>query len=169
MVRPRTDCAKTKKDATFRYKDFVERALGVELENPLNNVYGGMILGGTRFIKEALSRSSEEDFHKDDISHRRALRVAYRLEEVIDSICVYFDIPRHDLLGNKNKEHRNIAIYLLKKYTGLTNRQIGQQLGNISYSAVAKVYQRFSEKLRKDKALKKKIAGIMSNLSNVKG
>jgi hypothetical protein len=63
-------------------------------------------------------------------------------------------------------EHSKIA---LKQYTGLTNRQIGQQLGNISYSAVAKVYQRFSEELRQDKALKKKVAGIMANLSLVKG
>ena len=76
---------------------------------------------------------------------------------------------RGELLENKNREHRNIAIYLLKKYTGFTNRQIGQLLGGISYSAVAKVYQRFSEKLSQDKALKKKIAGIMSNLSLVKG
>ncbi|MDY6854354.1 MAG: hypothetical protein SWO11_06545 [Thermodesulfobacteriota bacterium] len=38
------------------------------------------------------------------------------------------DIPQHDLLGKKNKEQRNIAIYLIKKYTDLTNRQIGQQL-----------------------------------------
>ena len=79
------------------------------------------------------------------------------------------DIPQHDLLGKKNKENRNIAIYLLKKYTCLTNRQIGQQLGNISYSTVAKVNQRFSEELRQDKALKKKVEGIISNLSLVKG
>jgi len=128
--------SKTKKEATYRYKNFVGRAIGVELDNPLKNVYGGMILGGTTFIKEALSRLREEDLHKEDISHRRALRAAYRLEEVIDSICMYLDIPRHDLVGNKNKEHRNIAIYLLKKYTGLTNKQIGQQLGNICLKSI---------------------------------
>jgi len=161
--------SKTKKDAIYRYKNFVGGAIEVELENPLKNVYSGMILGGTTFIKEALSRLKEEDLYKEDIAHRRELRAVYRFEEVIDSICMSLDIPQHDLLGKKNKEHRNIAIYLLKKYTGLTNRQIGQQLGNISYSAVAKVYQRFSEELRQDKALKKKVEGIISNLSLVKG
>ena len=161
--------SKTKKDAIDRYKNFVDRAIGAGLDNPLKNVYGGIILGGTRFIKEALSRLSEEDLLKEDISHRRALRSAYRFEEVMDSICVYFDIPRDELLGNENGEHRNIAIYLLKKYTGLTNRQIGQLVGNISYSAVAKVYQRFSEKLKEDKALKREVGKIVSNLSNVKG
>jgi len=161
--------SKTKKEAIYRYKNFVDRAIGAEIDNPLQNVYGGMILGGTRFIKEALSRLSEEDLYKEDISHRRALRSAYRLEDVIDSICVYFDIPWDDLPGNKNREHRNTAIYLLKKYTGLTNRQIGQLVGDISYSAVAKVYQRFSEKLKRDKALRMEVGEIVSNLSNVKG
>ena len=82
-----------------------------------------MILGGTTFIKEALTRLKEEYLHKEDISHRRVLRAGYRLEEVIDSICIYLDIARHDLLGNKNKEQRNIAIYLLKNIQAL---QIGR-------------------------------------------
>ena len=62
-----------------------------------------------------------------------------------------------------------VGLYLLKMYTGLTNRQIGQQFGNISYSGVAKVYKRFSEELGKDKALRKNVEGIISNLSLVKG
>ena len=53
--------------------------------------------------------------------------------------------------------------------SGLTNRQIRQQIGNVSYSTVAKVYQRFSEELRQDKGLKKKVERIISNLSLVKG
>ena len=63
-------------------------------------------------------------------------------------------------MRNKNKE--DIAICLLKKHICLTDRQIGEQFGNISYSAVAKVYWRFSEKLKKDKMLRKKITEIMS-------
>ena len=50
----------------------------------------------------------------------------------------------------------------VKKHTCLTNRQIGEQFGNISYSAVAKAYWRFSERLKKDKMLRKKITEIMS-------
>lgn len=145
----------------------MDRAIGAELENFLKNVYAGMILGGTRFIKEALNRLREEDLDREDISHRRALRAAYRFEEIMDSVCVYFDISEDELLGNENKRYRDIAIYLLKKHTGLTNRQAGELLGNISYSSVARVYQRFSEKLKKDKALKKKIGEIMSNVKGL--
>ena len=156
--------SKTKKDAIYSYKNFVDRAIGADLENPLKNVYAGMILGGTRFIKEALNRIGEEDLDKEEISHGRALKGAYRFEEIMGSICIYFDISVDELLGNKNKRYRDIAIYLLKSHTSLTNRQLGEKLGNISYSAVAKVYWRFSEKLKKDRALKKKIREIMSNV-----
>jgi len=80
----------------------------------------------------------------------------------MDSIRIYFDISMDEIVRNKNK--RDIAIYLLKKHTCLTNRQIGEHSGNISYSAVARAYWRFSEKLKKDKMLRKKVAGIMSHV-----
>lgn len=57
-----------------------------------------------------------------------------------------------------------MAIYLLRKYTGISNRQIVELLGNISYSAVAKAYQRYLQKLRKDKLSKKRLGEIMSNV-----
>ena len=59
--------------------------------------------------------------------------------------------------------------YLLKKYTTLTNSQIGQLFENISYSAVTRVVQRFEQKIKKDKELKKRIESIKADLSNLKG
>ena len=80
--------SESKKDAIYMYKDFVDMAIEGDLEDPLRNVYGGMILGGTRFIKEALNRIEEKNLDKEDISHRRALRAAYGFEEIMDSISV---------------------------------------------------------------------------------
>ena len=45
--------SKTRKDSIDRYKNFVGGAIEVDLETPIKNVYGGMILGGATFIKEA--------------------------------------------------------------------------------------------------------------------
>jgi len=96
------------------------------------------------------------------------LKTTYGPKEAIDSICVYFDVSWDEILENKRRKYRNIAIYLINKYTDLTNKQLGKLFENISYSAVAKIYQRFSEKLERDIALKKKIGDIMVNMSNVK-
>jgi hypothetical protein len=51
----------------------------------------------------------------------------------------------------------------------MTNKQIGQLFGDLSYSAVAKVSQRFSVKLENNKLLSESIEEIMANLSQVKG
>lgn len=160
--------SKDRKEAAIRYREFVEQAIGEQLENPLENVYGGMILGGQGFIKEALSKLKEEILHREDISHRRELRTALRSEDVVVALTKHFNISRDEVFTNKN-EYRDIAIYLMKKNTGLTNRQIGNLFGDISYSAVAKAYQRFSAKLTRDRSLRKEVQGVMANLSHVKG
>ncbi len=126
------------------------------------------MLGGRRFIKEAFRRVKEEHLQKEDISYRRALKPSSISEQIADRICLHFDVPRDDIF-NKKGQYRNIAIYLLKKYTALTNNQIGQLFGNMSYSAVTRVVQRFEQKIKKDKELKKRIGSIKADLSNVKG
>jgi len=62
--------------------------------------------------------------------------------DILMALCGYFDIPREQLL-EKNSGHRKLVIYLLKGHTALTNRQIGQMFGGLTYSAVSKIYQRF--------------------------
>ncbi len=42
---------------------------------------------------------------------------------------------------------------MIKKHTGVTNRQIGEYFQGLSYSAVAKIYQRFTGKLQGDSRL----------------
>jgi len=72
-------------------------------------------------------------------------------------------------LGNKNKEYRNIAIYLIKKYSAFTNYQISQLFTDINYSTVAKAYQRFLKKLEEAPLLKKRVREVIIEMSNVKG
>ena len=83
------------------------------------------------------------------------LLFGYESEEVIEAISDYFKVSRDDVIRDR-AEWRNMAIYLMKKHTGMTNRQIGGLFGDLSYSAVAKAYQRFSVSLRSDKTCKKK-------------
>jgi len=63
------------------------------------------------------------------------------------------NISEDELLRANSGEMRKIVIYMIKKYTGTTNKHIGELFGGISYSAVAKTYQRFLNQLREDKSL----------------
>jgi len=159
--------SKDYKDASRRNREFVEQGIAANLERLLKNVCGGVILGGQRFIKEALSRLEETVLQQEDISDRRQLRTALRSDDVIEAISGYFQVS-HDALFQNNNEYRNLAIYLMKRHTGMTNRQIGRLFGQVSYSAVAKAHQRFSMRLAQDRSLQKKIKEITARMSHVK-
>ena len=156
-------------DAKKRYKRFVESAIGVELESPLKGIYGGMILGGERFIKDILKKLNNDSLNKEDVSHRKALKAAIRMEDILATISKQFNISEDELLRANSGEMRKIAIYMIKKHTGTTNKHIGELFGGISYSAVAKTYQRFINHLREDKSLRRKVSEIENEMSYVKG
>jgi len=56
-----------------------------------------------------------------------------------------------------------------KKFTSINNKQLGDLFGGLSYSAVSKVNQRFAEKLKKDKRLRRRDENIIDRMSYVKG
>jgi len=149
------------KEAMHNYKCFVNDAIGETLDNPLKKIYGGAIAGGDLFVKNVLRRLKKVDLDKGDITNRRELKSLYRPEEIIEKISLIFNVSRDRIV---NGESKAIAIYLMKKYTGLTNREIGHIFGNLSYSGVSKVSRRFEEKIEKDSSLKRKVMAIMSNV-----
>ena len=155
------------KGRTRRYRTFVESALGREQENPFKDVYGGVILGSAQFIKRVLGGLKEAVWEQEDIAQRRELLRALRGDDMRGAMADYYKISRDELQRDGN-HHRDIAIYLMKRYAGFTNRQLGGVFGDISYSAVAKAYQRFSLRLAGDRSLQKTTKEIMARMSNVK-
>jgi chromosomal replication initiation ATPase DnaA len=62
-----------------------------------------------------------------------------------------------------------MAIYVMKARTGMTNREIGNSFGAMSYSAVAKAYARFSTRLSEDKTQRKKVRQVSALLFTFEG
>ena len=150
------------------YRDFVEKVIGERPESPFKEVYGGMVLGGQHFVKEVLGRLKGEILQREEVSSRRALQGSWRSEKIIDAVCSCFRISRDKVLQDR-KDYRNVAIYLMKVQTGMTNRDIGNLFGAMSYSAVAKAYTRFTTRLSEDRTLRRKVGQVSAVLSNFKG
>jgi REP element-mobilizing transposase RayT len=159
--------SKDRKRAPIRYRAFVEGTTRKDFENPLKDVYGGMILGSPGFIKQVLRQLKDRIVHREDISHGRELQTVASSDDILMGLCEYFGVSRADVFGKRNN-YKRMAIYLLKRNTGLTNRQIGQMFGDMSYSAVTKAYQRFSAELKKNRRLRKDLQEILAVLSKVK-
>ena len=152
--------SKDKAAARKKYRIFTENAIGLEIEAP--KVYGGMILGGQAFIKDTLKKLKSNYLQKAEISHRKALNTSMEIENILEAVCKFFRKSKEEVVSDKKGDIRNIAIYLMKAHTGSKNSQIGELMGNVSYSAVAKTYQRFRKKMEKDKGLRKQIDKLAS-------
>lgn len=155
--------------ARAQYRAYVESALGEELKSPMENVYGGMMLGGSGFIRNVLSRLENEQLEGTEVSNRKALRASIRGEEIISAVCRQYGCTLEEIAGDKRSEARRAGVHLMKKYTGASNAEIGQLFGGLSYSAVAKISQNLSRQMADDKELQGRIGSILAHISIFKG
>jgi putative transposase len=154
------------KAAGRAYREYVEKGVDEGSRNPFEDLYGGVILGGRGFIKQALGTLREDALDEEEIARRRELRQC-KIEEVIEAVCSYFKVPS-DRLAEGGKELRDMTIYLLKRHTSVMNRQIGDLFEGLTYSGVSKANQRFSVRMSGDRSLRKAVEKITGSMSNVK-
>lgn len=138
------------------YKRFVNSGI-TEKENIFKDVYAGSILGGVPFIKEKI-RELKFQAGNTDISYLDRYEEMVAVEAIIGFICKEFKIVREDLLGSKNKKNqaKKNCIYLLKRFTGKNNKEIGK-IFDISHTAISKACSSLEEEISKNKTAKKRI------------
>ena len=159
-------CAVKTTEATRGYRDFVEIAIGEQLTSPLQKVYGGMILGSKRFIRDAQDRVKSERVRSAETSHRKAMRSPLEIEEIISACCEHFGVTREDITArSRRSESRKACIHLIKKHTCATNRDIAELFGTLTHSAVAKINESLLKKLLLDKELRKHIKRLEAKYS----
>jgi putative transposase len=139
---------KKESEARKRYKSFVESAMGKEEESPMAKIYGAMILGSEGFIREILKKIEQDQLEKETVSHRKALCTPIGAEAVLSAVCRQYRISKEEINNSEHSGTRKMCMYLMKKQTVATTREIGELLGNMSYAAAAKMYQRFTKELQ---------------------
>jgi len=155
-------------DARARYRGFVEEGMGKELEDPGSKAVGGVILGGGRFVRQALKRLKGEIATSPAIVHRGKLSGRVAAEEILRVVADHFGVSREDMLARGQRESRMVAMHLLKTHTAMTNGAIGELCGGISYSAVSQAHRRCVARAKADRAFGKGLAAIERRLSHVK-
>ena len=66
-------------------------------------------------------------------------------------------------MSDKLTNNKEIAVYLLKKLTALTNKEIGEEFA-IGYSGVSWVVQNVEKLIEEDKGVKRDIKVLISHL-----
>ena len=154
--------------ARRKYGEFVESGTGKNLTNPLQKVYGQAIAGSPAFIKKVAARVNKKwPPAKGPTRRTTAAQQASGVERILTALSSHFKVPRKTIFAARNTP-RNLAIYFAKKYTGLTNSEIGERFGNITYSAVTRVATRVAERARKDKELQRHLHELEKKLAQLK-
>lgn len=144
------------------YKHFVQAGIGQKVDF-FSQAYAGFILGGKQFVDDALEKLKIQ-IGFDDLSHKKALTQNSDPAIIINAVSRYYKIDSELLKASFKKPllARKVAVYLLKKHTSLTNKQIGDEF-KISYSAVSKVDKGMQRIIAKERRVKNDVDKIISH------
>jgi REP element-mobilizing transposase RayT len=146
-----------------QYRNFVLEGVK-ETPDIFRNVYAGFILGRVKFIKDKLNQL-QRDVDSKNFAHKRAVKNIIDPHEIINAVAAHFKL-NPDQICKSNKRPmtaKKIALYLLRRKTGLTNAQIGQ-LFDMKFAAVSKAALSFERQMAGDRGLIKAINQISSKI-----
>lgn len=138
------------KRAKGLYKNFVTEAMGSEQDIIRDNITAGFLLGNADFVEEIKKRFIQNKTDKE--------------VPVIDKLKEYPTYDKIQAVVEKKiineKLSRNIAIYLIRKYTHHSLKEIASLYNKISDAGISALYNRIDKKRLKDKGLDKAIIEI---------
>jgi putative transposase len=154
-------------EASQRYVDFVMSAISEAPPNPFEKVYGGMILGSTPFIKNALRLVSDTIAKRETAQRKVLLSTALDIDEIVRFLSFHFKVSEETIINTS--PYRSYAIYLARRHTPVSSVDIGKYFGDVTCSAVTKIGTRLKERMGKDKAMGEELRMLEERLSHVNG
>ena len=147
------------------YRKFVERGMEEPGDSPLAEVVGQVLLGGEEILGKVKSVLRGKEIGQEVVERRR-FRDAPRAEEIIPAVASVLGIDKAMITerGRKGNEGRELALYLVKRYSGLSNGEVGSLFGGIQSSGVTKASGRVEEKMKRDARVRGLMGTIMSKV-----
>jgi len=148
-----------------KYRAFVIKGLQQPKQNPFAELYGQVILGSKEFIEKIKESVRESELDKE-IVERKRLTDYVAPEEILAVVTKYFQTSMKVLRNQKSRNNtaKKVAIYLIKRYSGLNNNEIGKLFGGVHYSAISKTSTRLEVEMENDEKLYKLVKDVMSNV-----
>lgn len=144
------------------YRKFVLAGIDGKI-NLFDQIYAGFILGKNEFIKEKL-KDLKMQIDSEDVSYKDDLKEKIFAEDIVLAVADKYNV-RDDVIYSSKKKPilaRKLSIYLVKRLSDLSNKEIGCKFG-ISYSAVSKAFDGVSRLLEENKRIKNDIESIISH------
>ena len=154
--------------AKKRYRDFVESVENLKLDNPSDDVVGGVVLGRDDFVSWVKKTFLSRDSNRKEIPQLKILKPRPTPDELIQAVCDEFGCAMESILqkGKKRNLARDAAIYLCRELTGETSVALGRRF-DITGAAIAARHDRIAKKLETDRKLKGRHDRLRKKIINI--
>jgi REP element-mobilizing transposase RayT len=142
------------------YLDFMKQ----EESETIRTLYGKkklpLLLGAKDFIDDIKQKYYDKTIIKEMPQVKELFLDKSWIEK---NVCHVYQIEGSELMKSRRGNHneaRNVAIYLLRKHTGASLRDISFSFGMNSYSSVSSVIMRIKQEMEGDKELRQRMAAV---------
>ena len=147
------------KDAQTGYRKYVEECIrqGGE-EQVLSKVKWGLVLGGERFARTIRGKAKicRESLGLRDLRTRKSFEDIVKAVERLKG-------ERWEAFRDKHADWgRDLVLWCARRYSGLTLRELGAQVGGVDYTGVSMAIKRIESRGKTDRALRKTMNQLMA-------
>jgi putative transposase len=142
------------------HRQFIDDGLKEGYDTPWEKVTGQVTLASEEFIADLGKKVSPRAARREQPSVKAFQTV--QPDEVLRIVSRQLKVKREELARRRTafRDQRAVAMDLLYRYGGINQREIGQRLGPIDYSAVSRERTRLRERLKVDRRLEKSLREI---------
>ena len=131
------------------YEQFVADGIRYGIVNPFKDVRYGLLLGDDNFVKRMRAECIEEGSKSEQPSYHELVVENLEPQRVIECVAEIYGVKKQSILDYYgNSEIRGMASEFLYRFSAVTQAEIGQLLGGISYSGVSRLRHRLQRKLK---------------------
>ncbi len=138
-----------------KYVNFVFARLSGTYDSPLRETFASTILGDENFIERITEKYLKRKNDYKNLPALREIKDTHSIESIYSKVKV--------ILDGSESVARKATIFLCHQYTGSPLKEIGLHFG-ISDSGVSLASRRFSETLKRNRKLRKRIEEIQNQL-----
>ena len=131
-------------------------------ETPYESLVDRFAVGGERFRETLLSMAKGGE---RETAGKSVLRRRIDLEQALVAVEAAKAEPREAFLDRHGDRGKAIAMLLLRRYGGMTLREVGGAFGGLDYAAVSDRVRRLEREALKSRSLKKCIRDAERNLN----
>lgn len=154
--------------AKKRYRDFVESVENGKIENPSDDIVGGVVLGRIDFVNWVKETFLCKESNHKEIPQLKIMKPRPTPDDLIQAVSDEFGCGIENILrkGQKGNLARDVAIFLCRKLTGETGVALGQRF-DISGAGIAARHDQIAKKLDTDRTLKGHYDRIRRKILNI--